>query len=128
MAKEAKFTFIDLFAGIGGMRLAFEKVGGECVFSSEWDKYSQKTYAENFGEVPHGDITQISEKDIPKFDVLLAGFPSDGGDQSQQLLLYRAFLHWHAASPPLGQSAPGAFPSWSAVRLHTLRGFHQAGW
>ena len=75
MAKDSGFTFIDLFAGIGGMRLAFEKVGGNCVFSSEWDKYSQKTYAANFGEVPHGDITQISEKDIPKFDVLLAGFP-----------------------------------------------------
>ena len=75
MAKESRFTFIDLFAGIGGMRLAFEKVGGDCVFSSEWDKYSQKTYEANFGEVPHGDITQISEKEIPKFDVLLAGFP-----------------------------------------------------
>ena len=75
MTKEAKFTFIDLFAGIGGMRLAFEKVGGDCVFSSEWDKYSQKTYEANFGEIPHGDITQISERDIPKFDVLLAGFP-----------------------------------------------------
>ena len=75
MAREAKFTFIDLFAGVGGMRLAFEKVGGDCVFSSEWDKYSQKTYEANFGEVPHGDITRISEKEIPKFDVLLAGFP-----------------------------------------------------
>ena len=69
------FRFIDLFAGIGGMRLAFEKAHGQCVFSSEWDKYSQLTYAANFGEVPHGDITQIDESDIPKFDVLLAGFP-----------------------------------------------------
>ena len=57
------------------MRLGFEKAGGECVFSSEWDKFSQKTYAANFGETPHGDITQISEREIPKFDVLLAGFP-----------------------------------------------------
>ena len=69
------FKFIDLFAGVGGMRLAFEKANGQCVFSSEWDKYSQKTYEANFGEIPHGDITQIDERDIPKFDILLAGFP-----------------------------------------------------
>jgi DNA (cytosine-5)-methyltransferase 1 len=69
------FRFIDLFAGIGGMRLGFESVGGKCVFSSEWDKNSQRTYAANFNEIPHGDITQISEKEIPDFDVLLAGFP-----------------------------------------------------
>ena len=75
MASKSDFKFIDLFAGVGGMRLGFERAGGECVFSSEWDKYSQKTYAANFGEVPHGDITQIHESDIPKFDVLLAGFP-----------------------------------------------------
>lgn len=70
-----KIRFIDLFAGIGGMRLAFEANGGTCVFSSEWDKYAQKTYEANFGEMPFGDITKISERDIPKFDVLLAGFP-----------------------------------------------------
>ena len=69
------FKFIDLFAGIGGMRLGFEKAGGACVFSSEWDKHSQKTYAANFDEFPHGDITQISEAEIPRFDILLAGFP-----------------------------------------------------
>jgi DNA (cytosine-5)-methyltransferase 1 len=67
--------FIDLFAGIGGMRLAFESLGAKCVFSSEWDKYCQETYKANFGEIPYGDITKIREKDIPKFDVLLAGFP-----------------------------------------------------
>lgn len=67
--------FIDLFAGIGGMRLAFEKAGGICVFSSEWDRFAQKTYSENFGEIPHGDITQIDERDIPRFDILAAGFP-----------------------------------------------------
>jgi DNA (cytosine-5)-methyltransferase 1 len=67
--------FVDLFAGIGGMRLAFESAGTHCVFSSEWDKYAQKTYEANFGETPFGDITEISEKDIPKFDILLAGFP-----------------------------------------------------
>ena len=69
------FDFIDLFAGIGGMRLAFENAGGLCVFSSEWDKDSQKTYEANFGEIPHGDITKIHTDEIPDFDVLLAGFP-----------------------------------------------------
>ena len=70
-----KFTFIDLFAGIGGTRLGFEKAGGECVFSSEWDKYCQKTYEANFGDIPHGDISKIDEDIIPDFDVLVAGFP-----------------------------------------------------
>jgi DNA (cytosine-5)-methyltransferase 1 len=69
------FRFIDLFAGIGGTRLAFEAVGGKCVFSSEWDKDAQKTYAANFNETPHGDITKIKAAEIPDFDVLLAGFP-----------------------------------------------------
>ena len=67
--------FIDLFAGIGGMRIAMEAVGGSCVFSSEWDKHAQKTYEWNFGELPHGDITQIDAAEIPDFDVLVAGFP-----------------------------------------------------
>lgn len=70
-----EFTFIDLFAGIGGMRLAFEKWGGTCVFSSEWDKFSQQTYEANFHEIPEGDITQISSSKIPKHDILLGGFP-----------------------------------------------------
>lgn len=70
-----KFTFIDLFAGIGGMRLAFEAAGGQCVFSSEYDKYSQKTYYANFGETPSGDITEIDENEIPNHDILVAGFP-----------------------------------------------------
>jgi len=69
------FKFIDLFAGIGGIRIAFEKQGGKCVFTSEWDKFAQLTYAENFGDVPSGDITEIHEKDVPNHDVLLAGFP-----------------------------------------------------
>ncbi len=69
------YTFIDLFAGIGGMRLGFEAGGGKCVFSSEWDANAQKTYFTNFGEIPHGDITKIPESDIPKHDILLAGFP-----------------------------------------------------
>ena len=67
--------FIDLFAGIGGMRLAFESVGAKCVFTSEWDRFAQQTYQENFGEKPFGDITKIAENEIPKFDLLVAGFP-----------------------------------------------------
>ncbi len=70
-----KFKFIDLFAGIGGIRLAYQNLGGKCVFTSEWDSYSKKTYEANFGEVPFGDITKISEKNIPDHDLLLAGFP-----------------------------------------------------
>lgn len=73
--KNPKFKFIDLFAGIGGIRLAFQNLGGKCVFTSEWDKFSKMTYEANFGEVPFGDITQISEEDIPDHDILLAGFP-----------------------------------------------------
>lgn len=69
------FTFIDLFAGIGGIRLGFEKFKGECVFTSEWDKYSQITYQANFGDEPNGDITKTDVKDIPKHDILLGGFP-----------------------------------------------------
>ncbi|MBS1918472.1 MAG: DNA (cytosine-5-)-methyltransferase [Bacteroidetes bacterium] len=75
--EEAKFTFIDLFAGIGGFRLAMQSLGGKCVFSSEYDKYAQQTYYANFGEIPFGDITKSETKSfIPKkFDILCAGFP-----------------------------------------------------
>lgn len=73
--KKCKFTQIDLFAGIGGIRQGFQLHGGRTVFSSEWDKFAQKTYRINFGEVPHGDITQIDSKEIPNHDILLAGFP-----------------------------------------------------
>ena len=71
----ADFKFIDLFAGIGGIRIPFQELGGKCVFSSEWDKFAQKTYRVNFGEMPQGDITQIESNSIPDFDVLLGGFP-----------------------------------------------------
>ena len=80
-----KFTFIDIFAGIGGIRLAFQNAGGKCVFSSEWDRFAQQTYFENFGEYPFGDIKQFTDvekiaddvlkKLIPDHDVLCAGFP-----------------------------------------------------
>lgn len=71
------FTFIDLFAGIGGIRLGFEAIGGRCVFTSEWNTYAQKTYLANFKQDHgiHGDITKIDARDIPTHDVLLAGFP-----------------------------------------------------
>lgn len=73
--KNPSFRFIDLFAGIGGIRIPFQELGGECVFSSEWDKFSQKTYRANFGEIPAGDITKIDATGIPDFDILLGGFP-----------------------------------------------------
>lgn len=69
------FTFIDLFAGIGGMRIAYENAGGRCVYSNEWNKYSQKTYFANFGECPEGDITKVDARMIPDHDILVAGFP-----------------------------------------------------
>ena len=69
------FTFINLFAGIGGLRIAFQKAGGECVFSSEIDRFAQETYFENYGEMPAGDITKIPNSEIPDHDILLAGFP-----------------------------------------------------
>lgn len=67
--------FIDLFAGIGGIRIAFERAGAKCVFSSEWDKFAQQTYEGNFGEKPRGDIRKIYANEIPNHYILLAGFP-----------------------------------------------------
>lgn len=74
-ASDDRFRFIDLFAGIGGMRIAYERAGGKCVYSSEWNKYSQQTYFANFGEQPEGDITLVKAEDIPDHDILVAGFP-----------------------------------------------------
>jgi len=70
-----KYKIIDLFAGIGGIRIAFEKQGAECVYSSEIDKFAVETYKANFSETPDGDITKTDAKDIPNHDILLAGFP-----------------------------------------------------
>lgn len=74
---QGDFTFIDLFAGIGGIRLAFQDIGGQCVFTSEWDSYAQRTYAANYlgNHLINGDITQVEASEIPDHDVLLAGFP-----------------------------------------------------
>lgn len=69
------YTFIDLFAGLGGFRIALESLGAKCVYSNEWDIPVQKVYAENFGDIPDGDITQVDENKIPDHDILCAGFP-----------------------------------------------------
>ena len=74
--KDEKFTFIDLFAGIGGFRMALQNCGGECVFSSEWDEAAKQTYFANYGEVPFGDITKINVEDIPEYGVPLTSFGS----------------------------------------------------
>jgi DNA (cytosine-5)-methyltransferase 1 len=84
--KKPAFKMIDLFAGIGGIRLGFEEIGGECVFTSEWDKFAQQTYQENFEEIPYGDITEIDPTEIPSFDVLLAGFPCQPFSQAGKKL------------------------------------------
>lgn len=70
-----EFRFVDLFAGIGGMRIAFERAGGECVFSSEWDESCQTVYEANFGESPFGDITRLNAGHVPNHDILAGGFP-----------------------------------------------------
>lgn len=80
--EEADFTFIDLFAGIGGIRYPFQKLNGHCVFTSEWDKFAQKTYLANYGEMPNGDITKINAKDIKDHDILLGGFPCQAFSQA----------------------------------------------
>lgn len=70
-----RFKFIDLFAGIGGIRIPFDKFNGKCVFTSEIDPHCQDVYEANFGERPHGDITKIAPQDVPDHDILLGGFP-----------------------------------------------------
>lgn len=85
--KNGKYKMIDLFAGIGGIRLGFQKTGlVNTVFSSEIDKFSIKTYKANFGEIPFGDITQINENDIPDHDILVGGFPCQAFSQAGKRL------------------------------------------
>lgn len=69
------YTFIDLFAGLGGFRIALESLGAKCVYSNEWDEHVQKVYEDNFGDMPEGDITKVDENTIPSHDILCAGFP-----------------------------------------------------
>ena len=71
----SEYTFIDLFAGLGGFRLALESLGASCVYASEWDECVRNVYADNFGDMPEGDITKIDESSIPDHDILCAGFP-----------------------------------------------------
>ncbi|MGN6186899.1 MAG: DNA (cytosine-5-)-methyltransferase [Thermoanaerobaculia bacterium] len=75
MPKTESFRFIDLFAGIGGFRLALGRLGGRCVFSCDWDRFARQTYSDNFGEEPAGDIRDVDERTIPPHDILTAGFP-----------------------------------------------------
>jgi DNA (cytosine-5)-methyltransferase 1 len=75
LQRSRPLRFIDLFCGIGGFRIAFERAGAKCVFSSDWDKFARQTYAANFGEKPHGDINQIPVEIIPAHDILCGGFP-----------------------------------------------------
>lgn len=78
MPRNAQFTFIDLFAGIGGFRRAFESVGGRCVWACEWDRFAADAYEANFGHRPAGDITQIRADEVPAHTILTAGFPCQG--------------------------------------------------
>lgn len=79
---KSTFKFIDLFAGVGGIRMPFQLKGGECVFTSEWDKYAKKTYFANYGDVPSGDITKVNVNEIPDHDILLGGFPCQAFSQA----------------------------------------------
>ncbi len=103
-AATAPLRFIDLFCGIGGFRIAFEKAGGKCVFSSDWDKYSRQTYKANFGEEPHGDIHSVAVADIPPHDILCGGFPCQpfslaGVSKKNSLGRKHGFTHFNVGMP-----------------------------
>ena len=108
------FRFADFFAGIGGFRIGLEKLGGKCVFSSEWDRYSQKTYECWFGETPHGDIREIARhpEAIPDFDLLAAGFPcqpfSIAGVSKRGSLGWRTVLSAVPRAISFSNSAPSS--------------------
>ncbi len=118
-----RFTFIDLFAGIGGMRIGFEEAGGRCVYTSEWDEYARKTYAANFETAEHpfdGDITQVDPASVPDHDVLLGGFPCQpfsiaGVSKHNALGRAHGFLHetqgtlFFAAARMIDVKRPRAF-------------------
>ena len=131
-ANVAKFTFSDLFAGVGGFRMAMQQLGGRCVFTSEWDKYSKLSYEANYGEVPFGDITKVNAKDIPNHDVLCAGFPCQAfslAGQKKGFADTRGTLFFDIARI-IAEKKPKAFflenvtqPASHAAREWTCRGF-----
>ena len=94
------YTFTDLFAGLGGFRLALESLGAKCVYSNEWDKNAQQVYASNFGDIPDGDITKVDEKSIPNHDILCAGFPCQAFSISGFLKNVKEFI-WFASEKTL---------------------------
>lgn len=113
--------FIDLFAGIGGLRIPFDELGGECVFSSEWDANAQLTYEANYGHKPAGDITQIDPKSIPDHDLLLAGFPCQAFSIAGKMLGFqetRGTLFFNIASI-LKEKKPKAFLLENVKQLKT---------
>lgn len=126
--RKPRFSFVDLFAGIGGMRLAFQdpEVGGACIYSSEWDQYARKTYFTNFGEIPFGDITNPTlARLIPDHDILVAGFPCQAFSIAGQRRGFedtRGTLFFHVATA-LKSRAPAAFV------LENVKGLvsHQGG-
>lgn len=114
-----KFRFIDLFAGVGGIRLPFDELGGECVFSSEIDKFAAKTYAAYHGDQPSGDITKVDPQSIPDFDLLLAGFPCQPFSQAgkrQGFADTRGTMFWHIEAI-LAAKKP------AVVMLENVKGF-----
>jgi hypothetical protein len=120
--KTQSLRFIDLFCGIGGFRIAFEKAGCKCVFSSDWDKFSQQTYAANFGEKPHGDIHSIAVADIPKFDILCGGWLFLSRTQDGQLfgLIFQRDSAWLRAAQALFgvQDSTPSFDTLGQEKLH----------
>ena len=118
------FKFIDLFAGMGGIRIPFEELGGECVFTSEWDEPAQVTYEANFGHRPHGDITAIEPKDIPDHDILLGGFPCQAFSIAGKMLGFqetRGTLFFNVAAI-LDEKKPYAFLLENVKQLKTHDG------
>ncbi len=133
-----KFTFIDLFAGIGGFHQAMHRLGGKCVFACEWDKEAQSTYAENYGIVPAGDITKVDERSIPKHDVLCAGFPCQAfskagkqlgfADETKGTLFFdvERILKWHRTKFVILENVRNLVAhdhgnTWKTIREHLHR-------
>ena len=136
--KNPKFTFIDLFAGIGGFHQAMHRLGGKCVFACEWDKEAQSTYAENYGIVPAGDITKVDERNIPKHDVLCAGFPCQAfskagkqlgfADETKGTLFFdvERILKWHRTKYVILENVRNLVAhdhgnTWRTIREHLMK-------